>query len=134
MGAFLVVQRGGEIGRRVELPPQLTLGCAPDNDLPLDDPRASRYQAVLKGDGAGWAATDLGAEHPTMVNDRTLEPGVPHPLTDGDVLRVGGAALAFVCRAPAATAVAGESPTGRLSLARWRAMVERGRTAELPPR
>ena len=72
MGAFLVVQRSGEIGRRVDLLAQLTIGHGPDNDLALDDPAAARYHAVVKCNGTGCTVTDLGAAAPTVGNDRVL--------------------------------------------------------------
>ena len=47
MPAFLITQRGPEIGRRYELTElQFTIGRGQDNDLVLVDALVSRYHAV----------------------------------------------------------------------------------------
>ncbi len=90
--AFLVVQRGGEIGSRIELDKrQITIGRNADNVIPLADPLVSRYHAVIQYDVNSGQITviDLGSTNGVMVNDKPIDPGIPHLLQQRDSISVG---------------------------------------------
>lgn len=100
MDAFLIVQRGEDIGRRFDLDnSQLTIGRGADNDLVLNDPMVSRYHAVLKSQGSRFALIDLGSSNPVVINDQALEPGNPQQLTHRDVVFIGKTVFSFQNRA-----------------------------------
>ncbi len=96
MPAFLVTQRGPEIGRRFELTDaQFSIGRGQDNDLMLSDALVSRYHAVIRCDGEDVAIIDLGSTNPLMVNDTVPEPGVPYRLQHRDVIAIGQSVFSF---------------------------------------
>ncbi len=96
MESFLIVQRGDEIGRRVDLhAEQITIGRGSDNDVILNDPMVSRYHAVLKRQGDQYGVIDLGSSNPVVVNDQGLEPGVARQLAHRDVLLIGRNVFSF---------------------------------------
>lgn len=103
MDSFLIVQRGDEIGRRMDLDgDQLTIGRGTDNDVVLSDPMVSRYHAVLKRQDEQVILIDLGSSNPVVINDQVLEPGVPRQLSHRDVLFIGRAVFSFQSRSGAA--------------------------------
>ncbi len=102
MESFLIVQRGDEIGRRVDLnADQITVGRGSDNDVILNDPMVSRYHAVLKRQGDQYGLIDLGSSNPVVVNDQALEPGTARQLAHRDVLLIGRNVFSFQQRAGA---------------------------------
>lgn len=110
MDAFLIVQRGEDIGRRFDLDTtQLTIGRGADNDLVLNDPMVSRYHAVLKRQGSRFSLIDLGSSNPVVINDQSLEPGTPQQLTHRDVVFIGKTVFSFQHR----TAGMGSSPSAQ---------------------
>lgn len=110
MDAFLIVQRGEDIGRRFDLETtQLTIGRGADNDLVLNDPMVSRYHAVLKRQGSRYSLIDLGSSNPVVINDQSLEPGTPQQLTHRDVVFIGKTVFSFQHRA----AGMGSSPSAQ---------------------
>jgi predicted component of type VI protein secretion system len=94
--AYLITQRGPEIGRRYELTGgQFTIGRGTDNDLVLPDGLVSRYHGVIRQEGADMVLIDLGSTNAAIVNDAPLEPGVPHRLQHRDVVTVGQSVFSF---------------------------------------
>ncbi len=87
----------------------VVIGREPVCDVVLAGPRVSRRHCVVRlrtsaeGDGAGGAAgravrveiEDLGSSNGTIVNGAKLAAGA-RSLGDGDVIEVGGVALAVV--------------------------------------
>jgi type II secretory ATPase GspE/PulE/Tfp pilus assembly ATPase PilB-like protein len=79
---------------RGELGP-ITLGAKPvrfgrhhDNEVKLDDDKASRQHCVVEPDGrGGFAVKDLGSRNGTKVNEARISKAVT--LAAGDILRVG---------------------------------------------
>lgn len=67
------------------------IGRAPDCDVVLFDPQASRRHARLRRSGADYLVEDLQQANPTIVNDRMLDG--PRRLRDGDLITVGGVVL-----------------------------------------
>jgi pSer/pThr/pTyr-binding forkhead associated (FHA) protein len=94
--AFLITQRGPEIGRRYELTElQFTIGRGQDNDLVLADALVSRYHAVLRRDGEDIVVIDLGSTNPLVVNETVPEPGMPYRLQHRDVVTIGQSVFSF---------------------------------------
>lgn len=111
MDAFLIVQRGEDIGRRFDLDnSQLTIGRGADNDLVLNDPMVSRYHAVLKSQGSRFALIDLGSSNPVVINDQALEPGNPQQLTHRDVVFIGKTVFSFQNRAAGVSSAPASRP------------------------
>src|SRR4051812_47983755 len=117
MSAYLITQRGPEIGRRYDLSSaQFTIGRGQDNDLVLGDGLVSRYHAVIRQENEGIVIIDLGSTNPVLVNDVPLEAGVAHRLLHRDVLVVGSAVLSYqhpagVSQPPTPAAPGGEPRT-----------------------
>lgn len=96
MAAFLIVQRGEDIGRRFDLDTtQLTIGRGSDNDMVLNDPMVSRYHAVVKRQGSGYLVIDLGSSNPVVINDQACDPGEPKILQHRDVVFIGKTVFSF---------------------------------------
>jgi pSer/pThr/pTyr-binding forkhead associated (FHA) protein len=74
---------------------RLTIGRGDANDVALEwDARVSRTHAALERLGADWTVVDDGlSRNGTWVNGERVT--ARRRLRDGDVLRVGGTALAF---------------------------------------
>jgi pSer/pThr/pTyr-binding forkhead associated (FHA) protein len=64
-----------------------TLGRAPDDTIPIADPKLSRYHArIAFADGAFWLS-DLGTANGTLVSRARL--AIAHQLRSGDVVVAG---------------------------------------------
>jgi pSer/pThr/pTyr-binding forkhead associated (FHA) protein len=99
---FLVYRDADDLQVIVELAPaaeQLTIGRRPSNHIVLDwDSEISRVHAALERIGDDWTVVDDGLSHNgTFVNGTRVTSR--HRLHDGDVITIGGTAIAF--RAPA---------------------------------
>jgi ABC-type multidrug transport system ATPase subunit/pSer/pThr/pTyr-binding forkhead associated (FHA) protein len=70
------------------------IGRAPDNDLRVDDPRASRYHAVIERVGMRYRIRDLRSHNGTFVNGQRVEKELF--IAEGDVLQIAGTKLNFV--------------------------------------
>ncbi|MFI6171504.1 BTAD domain-containing putative transcriptional regulator [Nocardia sp. NPDC051052] len=71
----------------------LRIGRMTDNDLVLDDPKASRYHAHIMPSRAGLLIKDLHSANGVYVNDDPIENGAL--LADGDEIRIGATMLTF---------------------------------------
>jgi pSer/pThr/pTyr-binding forkhead associated (FHA) protein len=67
------------------------IGRAPDCDVVVFDPQASRRHARLRKFGSDYLVEDLQQANPTIVNDQMLDG--PRRLRDGDLITVGGVVL-----------------------------------------
>jgi putative peptide zinc metalloprotease protein len=72
----------------------VTIGRAPDNDLVVDDGRASRYHARIWREHDGYRLEDLDSLNGTRVGDTVLR-GIGRRLDDGDVIGIGRAEVRF---------------------------------------
>jgi len=81
-------------GQAVPIPARgLRIGRMADNDLPLDDRKASRYHAVIVDTEKGFAVSDLRSTNGTSVgSSRVLDSRL---LSNGDVIRIGATELRF---------------------------------------
>ncbi|WP_188111151.1 adenylate/guanylate cyclase domain-containing protein [Nocardioides antri] len=71
----------------------LRIGRQPDNDLVLNDGKASRHHCAITGTPAGFVLTDLQSTHGTTVNGERVT--MARPLEDGDELVVGDTRMRF---------------------------------------
>ena len=72
----------------------LTVGRYPALvDAVLSDDRVSRRHLRIVSTGQGFEVEDLNSSNGTVLNGRLLEPFKRHPLSAGDVVRVGGIEL-----------------------------------------
>ncbi|MCC6276773.1 MAG: FHA domain-containing protein [Oligoflexia bacterium] len=71
---------------------QITLGRAQDNDIVLQDPKASRHHAKIENQGAKFVITDLGSQNGIMVNNQIV---THSDLKPGDLFMVGSTQMKF---------------------------------------
>lgn len=82
------------LGRRISLRHEATLlGRAPDCDVVIPDPRASRHHAELRRENEGVILQDLNSTNGTRLNGQPVE--APIPICDGDVIEIAGVHFAF---------------------------------------
>jgi hypothetical protein len=73
---------------------ELTIGRAPNNDIQIDDPKASRHHAVVTRTGlAGWRVRDLTSSNGTFVNGRPVTGD--RVLRHRDRIQIGDAELVY---------------------------------------
>ena len=126
---YLVYRDGDDVQHIVALPRDagpLALGRAGDCDVALPwDPEVSRVHARLECIGSAWTVADDGlSRNGTFVNEHRLHGR--RRLLDGDVIRLGGARVAFRDPLPAtqATAAPEDEPAEvRISPAQRRVLV-----------
>jgi predicted component of type VI protein secretion system len=86
--ATLEIVEGPRAGRRLTLERAVVIGRAPDSDLVLEDPQASRRHARIAPASDGSAVVeDLGSSNGTFVNNHELTGSAR--LDPGDDLLVG---------------------------------------------
>ncbi|MFI1915485.1 BTAD domain-containing putative transcriptional regulator [Nocardia sp. NPDC020380] len=71
----------------------MKIGRMTDNDLVLDDPKASRYHAQITPSRAGLLIKDLHSANGIYINEDPIESAAV--LADGDAIRIGGTVLIF---------------------------------------
>ncbi|GAA5045186.1 response regulator transcription factor EmbR [Nocardia callitridis] len=71
----------------------LRIGRMTDNDLIVDDPKASRYHAHIMPSRAGLLIKDLHSANGVFVNDEPIDSGAL--LADGDQIRIGATMITF---------------------------------------
>jgi cytochrome P450 / NADPH-cytochrome P450 reductase len=87
------------------------IGRAPENDIVVSDPTASREHAEIRNVAGGYRIVDLDSSHGTFVNGQRVTDAA---LSDGDVVRVGSSAFRLAGQelqeVSEPTAEAGEAP------------------------
>jgi pSer/pThr/pTyr-binding forkhead associated (FHA) protein len=73
---------------------QLRIGRMRENDVVVNNLAVSRFHAVLKREGDGYALEDLGSENGTQLNGERVSGTVP--MTTGDVIQLGKYELRIV--------------------------------------
>ncbi|MEV6770556.1 BTAD domain-containing putative transcriptional regulator [Nocardia sp. NPDC051030] len=71
----------------------MKIGRMTDNDLVLDDPKASRYHAHIMPSRAGLICKDLHSANGVYINEEPIESAAV--LADGDAIRIGATVLIF---------------------------------------
>lgn len=89
---------GSERGRRWPLyeGKELTIGRAPANNVVVNDPRVSRFQAVIRFSERGGAEIEHKGANPTTVNGWSVPRGGTHPLLHGDQITIGLSEFEFL--------------------------------------
>ncbi len=91
----------------------LTVGRAPDCDIPITDTQASRRHCSVIRLQQGYEVSDLGSTNGTLVNSTLVK---RQKLKHGDVIRIGAVELAF--DDPSSAGAAGEPAVGYLVYAK----------------
>lgn len=82
-----------------QLGPDITmLGRTPDNQVVVNDNKASSRHAEIRLQGQEYSITDLGSTNGTFVNERQLSPNMPRPLRPSDRVRIGDTTYTFEIR------------------------------------
>ncbi len=94
--ARLLVDEGGRAPRTVLVAPGsvLRVGRAPDLELSLDDPRASRTHCLLRYDGQSVTLQDLESSNGTWIGANRVHGTVP--LANGALFRVGSTSVVLL--------------------------------------
>jgi limonene-1,2-epoxide hydrolase len=71
------------------------IGRAPDNQLMVNDVKASSHHAQLRPNGHGYEVIDLDSSNGTFVNEQRLVPHVPRLLSANDQIRIGDTTFVF---------------------------------------
>jgi len=79
----------GPTGRTVLGTGIFTIGRAADNQLVVNDSKASSHHAEMRLVGQSYTITDLGSTNGTFINDQRLDRSVPRQLNAGDAIRIG---------------------------------------------
>ena len=88
--------RGGPPVRQELRGERLTIGRAPESDIPLDSTRVSRHHAeIQKAPEGGWSVLDLNSRNGTRVNGR---PVAHQTLVHGDRIHIGEFEIRFRSR------------------------------------
>ncbi|MBN1934927.1 MAG: FHA domain-containing protein [Anaerolineae bacterium] len=89
-GVSLLIRWSGHPPRTYPVDKQcLTIGRALDNGLVLNCPIVSGHHARLDFRNGVYQITDLRSTNGTAVNGLRIAPEQPHPLVNGDVVRIG---------------------------------------------
>jgi len=90
---FLEIRCGEELSKHILTQFPVSIGRATDNDVVLSDQMVSRHHARLDQMEGILYITDLDSLNGTLVNNERIEPNVPHPLDDGDIICIGSFTL-----------------------------------------
>ncbi|MBA2680495.1 MAG: FHA domain-containing protein [Ktedonobacteraceae bacterium] len=105
----------GPSGRTTLGPVPISIGRTPDNQVVVNDPRASSRHAEIRPESQGYTISDLGSTNGTFVNEQQLARNVPRLLNANDRIRIGDTILTYEAQnAPqsAATAYGGPGQGG----------------------
>jgi pSer/pThr/pTyr-binding forkhead associated (FHA) protein len=93
----LVVTHGVAVGQMLLLNPEVTtsIGRAKANDIVLEDLSVSSQHCRVRPEDGRFVLLDLKSTNGTFVNARRV---TRHPLTEGDVIKVGETALQFLMK------------------------------------
>ena len=101
--AKLIVSAEGGPETIVEIGERITIGRSTNNQLIIEDQKASRNHAEIRHIGGGrYRLSDVGSANGTWLNGRRL--AVPRDLEDGDRILIGSVILRFIAPPPAVQA------------------------------
>jgi adenylate cyclase len=75
--------------------PEISIGRELKNDVILDDPRVSRYHAVVRRSPESTTLRDLDSGNGTFVNSQRISANVDFKLAEGDQIKLGSCVLTF---------------------------------------
>ena len=108
----------GPSGLTVLGPAVLTIGRTADNQLVVNDPKASSHHAEVRPSeqsydksGTYYSIIDLGSTNGTFVNNQRLDRNVPRPLANGDRIRIGDTVFNYTATDVALGSYSEYSPT-----------------------
>jgi tetratricopeptide (TPR) repeat protein len=105
---MLTIVNGSEAGVAYKLMGQsISLGRAPENDVVLQDTKASRNHAVIEQRNGQYWIRDLGSQNGISINGATVKES---PLKAGDQIIVGATQLAFGSGMPSTSLMAAAPP------------------------
>lgn len=94
---MLAVNRGPDKGVCYQLlPPKVTIGRAPENNVTVNDPRVSRQAAVIEFSVEKITIQDLSKRNALSVNGDT---SASASLVDGDIIQIGDTEMVFMVEA-----------------------------------
>ncbi len=73
----------------------ITIGRGPDNQLIINDTKASSHHARIDFTGQGYNLLELGSTNGTFLNEQRIERNAPRLLTNGDVIRIGDTVFSY---------------------------------------
>jgi adenylate cyclase len=82
---------------------EVSVGRELKNDLILDDPRVSRYHALVLTTSEGHRLRDLGSGNGTFVNSQRIPANSDFKLTNNDQIKLGSSILTFQSNDPLRT-------------------------------
>lgn len=85
----------GPSGRTELGPTPLTIGRTADNQLVVNDPKASSHHAEVHLEGQGYSLIDLGSTNGTFINEQRINPNVPCMLSSHDTIRIGDTVFSY---------------------------------------
>jgi hypothetical protein len=88
-GAFLIIDGRKHISLEQ---PVVNIGRRSDNDVVIEDPRASRLHAQIRVRDGRFVIFDLGSTGGTKINGRPIR---QHILQPGDVVAIGGVRIVY---------------------------------------
>lgn len=92
--AKLVCQAGPATGQEFVLEgDELSIGRAAENPVSIPDTSVSRKHALIRKTPGGWAISDLGSGHGTLLNGEAVADETD--LSEGDVISLGDTELCF---------------------------------------
>ena len=96
MLAYLVIREGSKWTDVFRLTPgrRVTIGRAATNQIVVKDDRASRNHAEVFITSGQWTVRDLESRNGTIVGELPIQGD--HPLTAGEIVRIGHYQMAFV--------------------------------------
>ncbi|MDQ2715608.1 MAG: FHA domain-containing protein [Chloroflexota bacterium] len=101
----------GPSGRTTLGPGPVSIGRISDNQVVVNDPKASARHAEIRSEGQGYTLSDLGSTNGTFVNEQQLDRNVPRLLMPNDRIRIGDTVLTYEAQnAPQASATAYGGP------------------------
>jgi pSer/pThr/pTyr-binding forkhead associated (FHA) protein len=87
MGWNISIQKGSGAGKSMELGQELSIGREIDNNLVINEPKASRRHAVIRQQGGSYILIDQGSSNGTFLNGQLV--AQPTLLKNGDRIMVG---------------------------------------------
>ncbi|MEO8353054.1 MAG: FHA domain-containing protein [Chthoniobacteraceae bacterium] len=80
---------------------EITIGRTADNTIQIDDISVSSHHAALRLADGSYIYQDIGSTNGSRLNGKDIPAETDHPLSAGDVLRIGKIEAAYESENPA---------------------------------